>query len=439
MKPYRIIPVAVSVALTFAVFCVYTHHRRYAIADETGKQDPCEPVEKFISGLKSKNITAIIKSMSDHGIQECFATKDKKKIKAAFNKYKSKLKVGSVEFRLIRLFVGFEEVENVDSGARVKNCLWIRYSKEGWKIDGGTLWDIFPDTRALGALYTILAWQNHSKKRDGYYDLRWESFTWMVDDIDTYIFKPLRITKKEFALTAVPRKKDGSRGFYLDQTGTVRFTKDGSEPNEKSDVLLVYEPDKTQEKSGKLEGCFKPVTGFYKALVKGDADTITRVMTEKAMKELFSSSDPESIKENIDEKLKNARGISKKVIWQQIHFSVSMNIEKAESKKKSLCIVVAKDRKKWKIKKIDGWRLYDDKAASEAMLLISMRIVRYQVRYGAYPDNLKKLGDVSLIDSELASGKKHGYHFRVTKAPKDKFDVIATPEKGTLGKSFFVD
>jgi hypothetical protein len=49
------------------------------------------------------------------------------------------------------------------------------------------------------------------------------------------------VTEKSdgFWCTAVPEKpgETGQRGFYIDQTGVIRFTPDGKKPTEKSKAL----------------------------------------------------------------------------------------------------------------------------------------------------------------------------------------------------------
>ncbi|TET35378.1 MAG: hypothetical protein E3J72_11260 [Planctomycetota bacterium] len=53
-----------------------------------------------------------------------------------------------------------------------------------------------------------------------------------------YVFKIKNISVSEFVCTAVPQRLNvtGIRGFYIDESGVVRFTEDGSEPTEKSPV-----------------------------------------------------------------------------------------------------------------------------------------------------------------------------------------------------------
>jgi hypothetical protein len=54
-----------------------------------------------------------------------------------------------------------------------------------------------------------------------------------------YVFKIGKVTTGGYECTAVPQARNvtGVRGFYIDESGVVRFTEDGSEPAKESPVL----------------------------------------------------------------------------------------------------------------------------------------------------------------------------------------------------------
>ncbi|MHC4660509.1 MAG: hypothetical protein ACYS8W_02350 [Planctomycetota bacterium] len=218
----------------------------YAVADDAKIENPYEPVAVFLDAWKSRDIDKIVGLMTEEGMKDCFGTEDAKKAKDVFKNMteKGKSEIAKIELEKAAFKVLITRKESDSSEVVGSFSFGVRKEKESWKIDDFNSVYSVNETAAIACMRTISSTMEMYCSRYGAYpgSLKKLGDAQYIDQQlasgvrKGYKFRITKASKDYWAATAVPVNGKG-RGFWVDFTGVIRFSTDGSEPSEKSPAL----------------------------------------------------------------------------------------------------------------------------------------------------------------------------------------------------------
>lgn len=292
------------------------------------------------------------------------------------------------------------------------------------------------ESAAVGALRTIVTAESLYREGEkagpglhGYASLEALGKASLIDSVlasgkkQGYLFK-IAADESTFRATAVPEipGRTGTRAFFVDDSGVIRVTADGSAPDAQSPPFTRLDPPPGMTLGG-LEAVSFPedIDALFLALAEDGIPFVheTENVAREAAELLKTGADPK------------AREVAGKLAA-LAERARAMRVKGFEEAKRNI---------------EEARKGSNEAAAFRALRTITTAQSLYREgdkgKTGSfhYAPSLEALGKVNLIDSTLASGRKQGYVFRIVDATEDKWRAVATPEiRGKTGdRAFFVN